>query len=353
MGTRGVRRLTAVLGRRRDREALAQAAKAGGAAVLALAAATAIGGGPAFLAPYAAVLAVTSTVRRSWSGAARQAAMLVVGAVLAYGVRWLVPWPAAALAAVVMIGLLLGRWRPFGGDREWIAITAVLLVINGVAAHPLDLVNWVVLSVVGSTVGAGVNTFLLPPLHLRDAHDTVRELTAELAEHLRTVAAGVREGWQAADAARWLADARGLRASVRRADDAVWFGRETLRWNLRGRYLRTPDVRLADPGAVHRVERLSERVVQIGVLLGDLADIDVQAPDPLLADALDELATAVDVTAAHAETRDEIDDALSAAAERLRGHGDPLIEPTHVRTTCFVTIQDATTDLTDQGEQQR
>jgi Predicted membrane protein len=69
----------AALRRRRNREALVQALKAGLAAVLAITAAAAIGGGPPFLAPYAAVLAVTSTVRRSWSGAARQAAMLVVG----------------------------------------------------------------------------------------------------------------------------------------------------------------------------------------------------------------------------------------------------------------------------------
>jgi hypothetical protein len=83
------------------------------------------------------VLAVTTTVRRSWSGAARQAAMPVVGIVLAYGVGRMVPTTAAALAVLVVLGLLIGRWRRFGGDREWIAITALLLlIVNGSARHP-------------------------------------------------------------------------------------------------------------------------------------------------------------------------------------------------------------------------
>lgn len=293
--------------RGRGGEAVVQALKAALAGVVALLAATVIGGPQAFLAPYAAVLAVTSTVRGSWSGTARQALMLSIGVALSYAADQLLPWRGAALAVVVAAGLLLGRWHRFGGDREWIAVTAVILVVNGSAQRPVDLAYRVVLSVVGSAVGAAVNTLVLPPLHLRDAHETVRALSGELNEQIRAMAGGVREGWSAADAARWLAGARGLRSAVRRADDAVWFGRETLRWNLRRRRaLRRFDVRLADPGAVHRMERLSERVVQVGVLLGDLVEVTEHQPDPPLADALERLASAVEATAARVRTREEL-----------------------------------------------
>jgi hypothetical protein len=345
-------RLRNLVGRHsREQEAVVQALKAALAAVLALLAAGAIGGAQPFLAPYAAVLAVTTTVRRSWSGAARQAAMLVVGVVLAYGVGLLVPSTPGALAAVVVVGLLLGRWRRFGGDREWIAITGLLLIVNGVAGHPALLVSWVVLSVVGSAIGATVNTLLLPPLHLRDAHDAVQSLAGDIALRLRTMAEGVREGWGAGDAAGWVAHARAVRAAVRRADDAVWFGRESVRWNPRRRSIRPSDVRLAVPEAVERVARLSERTAQIAVLLGDIADLADQDADPGLADLLGQLAAAVDVTADRFGTPEGPAEAVAGSAAEVHRRRDPEIEPAQVRATCVVTVADALADLTPSSGQ--
>jgi hypothetical protein len=343
----GVTRLREMIRGRgsREREAVVQAAKAGLAAVLALLAAQLVDGGQLFLAPYAAVLAVTSTVRRSWSGAARQAVMLVLGVLLAYAGASVIPAPPVALAILVTTGLLLGRWRRFGGDREWIAITALLLTVNGAAHHPSDLAAWIVLSVLGSTVGAVVNTVVLPPLHMRDAHDAVRSLTAEIAQHLRAMAGGVRTGWNAEDAAGWVATARGIRSEVRRADDAVWFGRESVRWNPRRRSIRPSDVRMAVPEAVEQVARLSERTVQLAVLLGDLADLADQPAEPELADLLEQLAGAVHTTAERFGTEEGPAQAVADAAARVQRGRDPEIEPAQVRATCRVTIADALADI--------
>jgi hypothetical protein len=52
----------------------------------------------------------------------------------------------------------------------------------------------VVLSIVGSATGATVNTLVLPPMHLCEAHDAVQALDVELAQQLRAVADGVRDG---------------------------------------------------------------------------------------------------------------------------------------------------------------
>jgi hypothetical protein len=258
-------RLRAFLRRGREREALVQALKAALAAVLALLATQALAGGngaaQAFLGPYVAVLTVTMTVRRSWAGAARQALLVVLGVLLAFGAGHL--WPAVALAVVVVVGLLVGRWRRLGPDGHWLAVTAVILLVNGSAARPDDLAAWVLFTLVGAVLGAAVNTFVLPPVHLQDAGDAVRSLAEEISGQLRAVAGGVGDGWGQGDAATWVEQARGLRSAVRRAHSAVWVGRESVRWNPRRRAIGRADSLLAGPAVVERLEHLAERVVQV------------------------------------------------------------------------------------------
>lgn len=252
-----MRRWNGLWRRRAARETIVQAAKAALAAVLALLATQRLGvtllveqgtGVQAFLGPYAAVLTVTSTVRRSWTGTGRQAVLVVLGVLLAFVAGHLVPATAPALAAVVLVGLLLGRWRKLAPDGDWVAITALILLLDGSAARPDELLAWVLSSLVGAVIGAAVNTLVLPPLHLQGARDAVLSLTAAIAGELRTVADGVGSGWSIPDAAAWSAGARGLRASVARAHDAVGVGRESMRWNPRRRTILRTDSPLTGPG---------------------------------------------------------------------------------------------------------
>lgn len=326
----------------RDREALVQAGKAALAAVLALLLLRWAGredGDQAFLAPFAAVLTVTSTVRRAWWGAARQAAMVPAGVLLAYAAgRWL---PIeVGLATVVVAGLLVGRWRMLGDDGWWIAITALLLLLNGAAWHPLDLATWVLFSVGGSVVGAVVNTVVLPPLHLQDARVAVDALAREIAGRFRDTADGVRAGWNAEDAASWARQARGVRVAVRRASDAVWMGRESVRWNPRRRRIGSVDTPLAAPTTVERLDRVAERAVHVTALLGDLAEPGDRAPDPALADQIDRLADAVDLL--HERTTDDPPRPDASLHDVRAGPAD---EPAHVRSACLVVIADALGDL--------
>jgi hypothetical protein len=177
----------------------------------------------------------------------------------------------------------------------------------------------------------------------------VRSLTAEIAQHLKAIAGGVRTGWNAEDAAGWVATARGIRSEVRRADDAVWFGRESVRWNPRRRSIRPSDVRMAVPEAVEQVARLSERTVQLAVLLGDLADLADQPAEPELADLLEQLAGAVHTTAERFGTEEGPAQAVADAAARVQRGRDPEIEPAQVRATCRVTIADALADIAPRG----
>lgn len=351
---RAVGRWSGLLRRRGARETAVQAAKAALAAVLALLATQWLGvtllaeqgtGVQAFLGPYAAVLAVTSTVRRSWTGAGRQAVLVVLGVLLAFAVGHLVPATAPALALVVVVGLLLGRWRKLAPDGDWLAITALILLLNGSAARPDELLAWVLSSLVGAVIGAAVNTLVLPPLHLQGARDAVLSLTAAIAGELRTVADGVRSGWSTPDATAWLTGARGLRASVAGAHDAVGVGRESMRWNPRRRTILRTDSPLTGPAVAQQLDRLAERVVQIAVLLADLAEFDDQPPDPAMAELLGRLATAVEALGARAGH--DLDEELDAPAAQLRDlRADAELDPAHVRGTCLVTVADAIGDLT-------
>jgi hypothetical protein len=327
----------------REREVVVQAAKAALAAVLALLATSWAESAQSFLAPYAAVLAVTSTVRGSWTGAARQAGMLATGVLLAFVAGALIPSRVVAVPLAVLAGLLLGRWHRFGSDGYWVAITALILLVNGTAEQPPNLASWVALSLTGSLVGALVNTLLLPPVHLRDAHDAVRALTTEVAAQLREMSGQVRDGWSSVDAQRWARSARGLRRAVRRADDAVWHGRESVRWNPRRRTIRRADSALAGPSAVDRLSCVSERVLQTSVQLTDLAEPGDQAADPALAEMLDRLADGVD---ALAERPDELAAALAGPVERVRRlRADVATGSDAIRGACMITLSDALAEL--------
>jgi uncharacterized membrane protein YgaE (UPF0421/DUF939 family) len=325
----------------REREVVVQAVKAALAAVGALLVTGPWAGSHTFLAPYAAVLTVTSTVRGSWTGAARQAGMVATGVVLAHLVGLLVPVSTLAVPVVVLIGLLVGRWRQFGADGWWVAITALIVVVNGTAANALDLAGWVALSLCGSLVGALVNTLLFPPVHLRDARHAVGALIGEVATQLRDMAAAVRDGWSATDARRWTHSARGLRRAVRRADDAVWYGRESARWNPRRRHIRRADSPLAGRDIVDRLSRVCERVLQVSVLLANLAEQEDHPGDPELAVLLERLADAVAILAERPDELAAALDAPGAEARRLRdGAGTQA-----ARGACVIAVSDAVAEL--------
>lgn len=326
----------------REREIVVQSVKAALAAVGALVVTQPWAGSHAFLAPYAAVLAVTSTVRGSWTGAARQAGTVLAGVVLAYVVSTLVPVGTVAVPLVVLLGLLAGRWRQFGPDGWWIAITGLIVVLNGAASNALDLAGWVALSLCGSVAGALVNTLLLPPVHLRDARDAVTALTGEVAATLRDMAGSTREGWSTADASRWVDRARGLHQAVRVADDAVWYGRESARWNPRRRHIRRFDSPLAGRDVVNRLSRVCERVLQVSVLLANVAEYDGSASgDPELANMLGRLADAVEMLAEDPGELAAALDTQDAEVRRLRdGAGEQA-----ARGACLIAVSDAVSEL--------
>lgn len=275
-----------------SRSAIVQAAKAAVAAVLAWVLADRVFGLPQpFLAPYAAVFMIESTVYRSIRGSAQQLAAASTAVLLAFLASRMVPEPAVALGVAVLIGLLIGKWSVFGESGRWVGVTAVLVLTTSGAAQEVLLVDRLVETALGAAIGTAVNALILPPTYVRWARDATADLAAELRAVLTELAAALRAPEQPDDPQAWVRRTRESERLVRHAEEAVHWSDEADRLNLRRRHpshgdaaahLRDAWPRLVqiaeavhscvDPGPVTRYPSRSVRA-EYAALLDDLADV--------------------------------------------------------------------------------
>lgn len=211
-----------------------QAVKAAIAAVLAWLVAAEWWGLPQpFLAPYAAVFLVEATVYRSLTSALQQVGAVVLGVVLAAVAIQVLPWQAVALGLVVLLGLLVGRWRGFGASGVWVGVTALLLVSYGSADDSLLMLDRVGETVLGAVIGVAINALVFPPVYTRGTEAATRALAAELADVLCDIAATLREPSVPRSSPSWVAKARNTEQLLRRAEEASGWGTESVRFNAR------------------------------------------------------------------------------------------------------------------------
>jgi uncharacterized membrane protein YccC len=157
----------------------------------------------------------------------------VLGLAIAYAAAHLIPQPVLALAVAVFVGMLLGQWHHFGSSGIWVGVTALLMISYGTAGNLLYLAERMGESVLGAAIGVAVNTLILPPVHLQHTREAVTALAGEVRDLLHSVADDLRGDWDTDTASHWLRAARRLDSTVLRADDAVSWGRESVRFNIR------------------------------------------------------------------------------------------------------------------------
>ncbi|WP_210743176.1 FUSC family protein [Nocardia cerradoensis] len=304
----------------REREALIQAAKMAGAAVAAWTIARAAIPAPqSFMAPYAAVFLMTTTVYRSLTGAAQQTCALLAGLAVAYLTTLVFRQPMLTLGVAVFAGMIVGQWHRFGTSGIWTGVTALLMVCYGTAQNLTYLAYWMAEILLGSAIGVAVNMIVLPPMHLRRTREAVDALAGELRELLASIAAGLTEHVDLPTAAHWQHQARLLDATVRRADDALGQGRESLRWNPRWLVRRRRDWHPAVSESPFRtLSEVSEQVKRLTEAVATGAEYDEfgEVFAPRLAHLVTILADAVaclDATHAHPARLDAYLDELRTA----------------------------------------
>ncbi|MEU3528146.1 aromatic acid exporter family protein [Streptomyces sp. NPDC038707] len=308
----------------RERDLAVQAVKAAFAAWLAWAVAGWWLKAPvAFVAPWVAVVLVESTVYRSIAHGLQQLAAIAAGTIAATAVGLLLPSTVAAMAVVLPLAMLLGRWQRLGSQGVYAATGALFVLTNGsvsVATSGARLAE----ALFGAVVGIAVNALVRPPLYLRDTEASLRDAVEEAHGILRDVADGLAAGrWDAGEAGAWHDRALRLPRLVEQVRSAVEWSRESLRANPRRRAGAAPSADgcedalvVLDYAAVHTVE------VTRTVLEAAAEDHAATRPDPALArryaQFLCRTARALRLYG-HSRFGDDREDELREAVSDLRG----------------------------------
>ncbi len=277
-----------------------------------------------FYAPLAALLVVDETMVRSLGASAQRIAAVVLGMSVAWLVGSMVGVTWWTMVPVMLVALLLGRWRRLGdhGLQVPTLVLLSLLTVHGTDTQFTYLT--IVETVVGGVIGVAVNAVVLAPLHIQQPRDAVRSLTSRVRRLLTDMATGLREGWDADRARRWYDTSTEIVQTAPDVLDSIETGRESTRLNPR-HDLRPVDIDWAGyERTVETVRRSQWQVSGIARTLVDAADeaerLPVPSPDFLAryAEALDAIGSAVD----HFGLRDdedqaEVDRHLRAALEVL------------------------------------
>ncbi len=202
-----------------------QLVKTAAAAVIAWLIATRLFGLPqSFLAPWAALLVVHSTVYRTVSQGVRQVAAAVGGVLLAWAVGNVLGLDATAVSVVLLLGLLVGAFRWFGDERITVAATALIVLTTGFSDDDMVLLSRLADTGIGVLVGMVVNLLVWPPLHRRTTIAAMDALDNRIGRLLVDMADGLETGLSRGliDDERWEGTFRdGYVAALRAAGHAI------------------------------------------------------------------------------------------------------------------------------------
>jgi aromatic acid exporter family member 1 len=305
-----------------------------------------------FYAPMAALLVVDRTMVRSLWASAQRVAAVVVGMSVAWLVGSLVGVHWWSMVPVLCLALLIARWHRLG-DHGIQVPTMVLLSLLTVGGTDTEFTYLTIVeTIAGGVIGVATNAVVLAPLHIQEPRQAVRSLTQQVHDVLTEMAAGLRGGWDAGDARRWLDSSGDIAASAPEVLETIATGRESTKLNPRH------DLRPADidwegyEGTVQTLGRLQRHLSGIARTLAEAADKRHRQPAPS-AGFLDRYAGALDEIGAAVERfglRDEEDlqqvqrhaDAAIAALDELGAQvrETPLDDP-HAWPAYGVLILDA------------
>ncbi len=187
----------------------------------------------AFLAPWAALLVVNSTVYRTFSQGGRQVAATVLGVLVASAAGQALGLDVASVAIAMAVGLAIGSVALLAGQETTVAATALVVLTTGFSDDDTVLVARLVDTSIGILVGVGVNLLVWPPLRRRTAISAMDAIDDAIGGLLVDVASGVRRGVTSQDCEGWVQRTRDLDGDLDAAWALVRQARESARMNPR------------------------------------------------------------------------------------------------------------------------
>lgn len=186
-----------------------------------------------FLAPWAALLVVHSTVYRTFSQGVRQVVAAVAGVVLAWLAGAALGLDPLGVGLAVTAGLVVGSAAWFRDEGTTVAATALIVLTTGFSDDDLVLLERLADTGIGIGVGLVVNALVWPPLRRRTAIAALDALDGRIGDLLLDMADGVEHGFRADEVADWVERSRGLDEELDRAWALVRQARESALMNPR------------------------------------------------------------------------------------------------------------------------
>jgi uncharacterized membrane protein YccC len=187
---------------------------------------------PAF-AGIAALLAVQPSLNQSLSRAIERSLGVIAGVLVAYvvgivfgGGYWVV---LLSIVAAIAVAWAL---RLTSTTSVQLPISAMLVLSVG-ASTPGYAVDRIVETVIGAAIGLIVNVFVVPPVAIRPARESVDGLLDEIADRIDAIAAALTRPQTAAQLDELLLLARLLRPMAAKTDEALKAADESLSINPR------------------------------------------------------------------------------------------------------------------------
>ena len=232
----------------------------------------AVGQSGPYFAPLAALLGVYPTVARSLHQGITYVAGFLLGVALAIPAGLLLGPEMAAIAIVVIGGVLVSGWQRLGDQGPQVTFTALFVLLLG-GHQPLHYVTHRMVDVgIGVATGLAVNVVVFPPLQLRPAEHAIRQWGESIAHALEDLSGAAADLDADTVVKSWPRHDRQLSEAARRARAATRHARESLRWNPRARARRS--VPRPDGAVLDSLEELAARTRAVARSLPDLAAAD-------------------------------------------------------------------------------
>jgi len=263
-----------------------------------------------FYAPMAALLVVDQTMVRSLWASAQRIAAVVLGMVVAWFVGSMVGVTWWSMVPVLLVALLLARWRRLGDHGIQVPVMVLLSLLTVKGTNTQFTYLTILETVLGGIIGVATNAVVLAPLHIQQPRDAVRALTARVRRLLDDMATGLREGWDADRARKWYDTSTEIVQTAPEVLEAIATGRESTRLNPR-HDLRPVDIDWAGyERTVETVRRSQWQISGIARTLVDSADAaegtqHVPAPSKRFLERYAEVLEDIGSAAQHFGLRDE------------------------------------------------
>lgn len=219
-----------------------------------------------FLAPWAALLVVHATVYRTFSRGLKQVAATVIAVLLAAGIGELMGLSTAAVAVLLVVGLVIGAVPWFGAEATTIATTGLIVLTTGFRNDTM-LISRLIDTAIGVGVGLLVNLLVWPPLRRRTVDVAMDRIDQAIGALLLDMSEGLEQGCTPDDVSGWIDRSRELDRDVGHAWALLRQAQESARWNPRRS---APQVR--DPkvwrGLLRRMEQALAEIRSMARTLG-------------------------------------------------------------------------------------